>query len=153
VASEERSKPVIVFTDGACSGNPGPGGWAATLQYGSHERVITGAEVHTTNNRMELTAAVRGLASLKESCEVEITTDSEYVKNGITRWKKNWKRNGWINAQKQPVANRDLWEQLDEQVSRHQTRWLWTKGHADHAGNNRCDELANRAAREQIPSV
>ncbi|MBK5293072.1 MAG: ribonuclease HI, partial [Acidobacteriia bacterium] len=103
-----------------------------------------------TNNRMELTAAVRGLAELKEPCQVEITTDSEYVKNGITSWIKAWKRNGWMNSQKKPVANRDLWEDLDEQTARHDVRWLWTKGHADHPDNNRCDALANRAAREQI---
>jgi ribonuclease HI len=143
-------KKVRLITDGSCLGNPGPGGWACVLEFGESTRELYGSEPRTTNNRMELTAAVRGLAALKEPCEVEITTDSEYVKNGITRWMKNWKRNGWMNAQKQPVANQDLWEQLDEQVSRHQTRWLWTKGHAEHAGNNRCDELANRAAREQI---
>jgi len=145
-------KQVQMVTDGSCLGNPGPGGWACILQIEDHTREMYGSEPHTTNNRMELTAAVQGLAALKEPCQVDIITDSEYVKNGITQWMKNWKRNGWMNAQKQPVANRDLWEQLDDQVSRHQTRWQWTKGHADHAGNNRCDELANQAARDQISS-
>jgi ribonuclease HI len=112
-----------------------------------------GWEPATTNNRMELTAAVRGLSSLKEPCDVEITTDSEYLKNGITQWIANWKRNGWRTAGKQPVKNRDLWEDLDAQVSRHKTRWVWTKGHAAHEENNRADELATRAARNQSSDV
>jgi ribonuclease HI len=143
-------KKVQLITDGSCLGNPGPGGWACILDYNGTRKEMYGSEKHTTNNRMELTAAVEGLSILKERCEVQIITDSEYVKNGITSWMKNWKRNGWMTSQKKPVVNRDLWEKLDAQVSRHQTDWKWTKGHADHADNNRCDELAQMAAREQI---
>ncbi|MEN6536963.1 MAG: ribonuclease HI [Bryobacteraceae bacterium] len=141
-------KNVQLITDGACLGNPGPGGWAAILRYGLQKRELVGAEPQTTNNRMELTAAVQGLAALREPCEVEIVTDSSYLKNGITEWLPRWKRNGWRTAGKQAVKNQDLWMQLDEQVQRHTTRWTWTKGHAGHADNNRADELATQAARE-----
>ena len=140
-------KKIQLITDGACLGNPGPGGWAFILRYGSWVRELSGSEPETTNNRMELTAAVRGLAALTEPCEVEITTDSEYLKNGITRWIHKWKQNGWKTAQKQPVRNQDLWRQLDELVDRHKTGWFWTKGHASHDDNNRADELASEAAR------
>jgi ribonuclease HI len=142
-------KSVQLITDGACLGNPGPGGWACILRYKAIKRELWGAEPHTTNNRMELTAAVKGLAALKECCEVEVVTDSEYVKNGITTWIQNWKRNGWMTKAKTPVLNQDLWQELDALNTRHQTRWTWTKGHASHADNNRCDELATQAAREQ----
>lgn len=135
-----------VITDGSCLGNPGPGGWAAILRYGKHAKEISGGEPRTTNNRMELTAAIRALAALKEACEVEVVTDSEYVKNGVESWMANWKRNGWRTASKKPVSNQDLWMELDHQLGRHRTRWAWTKGHADHADNNRCDELARAAA-------
>jgi len=141
-------KNVQLITDGACLGNPGPGGWAVILRYGLQKRELVGAEPQTTNNRMELTAAVQGLAALREPCEVEIVTDSSYLKNGITEWLPRWKRNGWKTAGKQAVKNQDLWMQLDEQVQRHTTRWTWTKGHAGHADNNRADELATLAARE-----
>ncbi len=141
-----------LITDGACLGNPGPGGWAFILRYRDKKKEACGSEPETTNNRMELTAAVRGLEALKEPCEVEIITDSEYVKNGITQWIHNWKRKGWKRADGKPVLNQDLWQKLDEQVQRHKTTWVWTKGHADHADNNRCDELASKAAREQIKS-
>jgi ribonuclease HI len=140
-------KKVELITDGACLGNPGPGGWGYVLRFGEHTREASGAERDTTNNRMELTAAVRGLEALNERCEVEITTDSSYMKNGITSWIHKWKRNGWKTASKKPVLNKDLWIALDEQVQRHQTEWKWTKGHASHADNNRCDELATTAAR------
>jgi ribonuclease HI len=143
-------KNIHLITDGACIGNPGPGGWACVLRYQDRDRELYGCEPRTTNNRMELTAAVMGLRALKEPCEVEITTDSEYLKNGITQWIRKWKSNGWRTASKKPVLNQDLWQQLDEQVARHHTNWHWTKGHADHADNNRCDELATRAAREQL---
>jgi len=143
-------KKIQLITDGACIGNPGPGGWACILRYNQHKRELVGSEPDTTNNRMELTAAIEGLSALKEPCEVEVVTDSEYVKNGITKWIQGWKRNGWMNSQKKPVVNQDLWTELDLQVSRHQTSWTWTKGHADHEDNNRCDELATRAAREQL---
>ncbi len=142
-------KSVQLITDGACQGNPGPGGWACILRYGGHTREIWGSAPHTTNNRMELTAAVEGLRKLKEPCQVEVTTDSEYLKNGITLWIHNWKRNGWRRKDKKPVVNQDLWQELDEQTSRHQTRWVWTRGHASHADNNRCDELATEAGRTQ----
>ena len=142
-------KKVQLITDGACLGNPGPGGWAAILRHGPHKKEIWGAEPHTTNNRMELTAAIEGLRALRVPCEVQVVTDSEYLKNGITNWIHGWKRKGWMTAAKKSVVNQDLWKALDEQVMRHHAEWVWTKGHADHADNNRCDELASRAAREQ----
>jgi len=145
-------KKVKLITDGACSGNPGPGGWAAVLRYNEHKKELFGSSPHTTNNRMELTAAVEGLRALKEPCEVEVVTDSEYVKNGITTWIHNWKRRNWQTSEKKPVINKDLWQELDEEASRHKVNWTWTKGHASHADNNRADELATRAAREQIRS-
>jgi ribonuclease HI len=142
-------KKVKVITDGSCLGNPGPGGWAAVLRYHGHALELWGSEAETTNNRMELTAAIQALGALKEPCEVEVVTDSEYVKNGITVWIHGWKKKGWMTAARKPVINQDLWKALDEQASRHTVRWEWTKGHASHADNNRCDELAQRAAREQ----
>ena len=146
-------KKVQVITDGACSGNPGPGGWAAILRYNHHEKEVWGSEPHTTNNRMEMTAAIEALRSLKENCEIEVVTDSEYLKKGITEWIHGWKRKGWMTAAKKPVVNQDLWKALDEQVGRHRTTWVWTKGHASHTDNNRCDELATRAAKEQSRST
>ena len=144
-------KKVQLITDGACIGNPGPGGWAYILRYNEHKREGYGCEPETTNNRMELTAAIEGLKALKEPCEVEVVTDSEYVKNGISTWIHNWKRRNWMTAGKKPVVNQDLWQALDELAhDRHTVEWTWTKGHASHADNNRCDELATRAAREQI---
>ena len=145
-------KRVQLITDGACLGNPGPGGWACVLRYHSHTREMWGSEPHTTNNRMELRAAIEGLRALKEGCAVEVTTDSEYVKKGITAWIHKWKRTGWKTAAKKAVINQDLWQALDEQVARHQLTWVWTKGHASHADNNRCDELASQAARHQSSS-
>ena len=145
----ESVKQIQLITDGACLGNPGRGGWAAILRYGANKKEIFGCEAHTTNNRMELTAAIEGLRTLKERCEVEIITDSEYMKNGITQWIEGWKKRNWITSAKKPVLNRDLWEQLDAQVARHTTKWSWTKGHASHEDNNRADELASLAAREQ----
>jgi ribonuclease HI len=142
-------KKVQLITDGACLGNPGPGGWACVLRYNEHKKEIWGSERYTTNNRMELKAAIEGLRALNQDCEVEVVTDSEYLKNGITTWIQSWKRKGWITATKKPVVNQDLWMALDEQVSRHETTWSWTKGHASHEDNNRCDELASWAAREQ----
>ena len=145
-------KQVKIITDGACLGNPGKGGWASILRFGEHKKELFGCEAHTTNNRMEITAAIEGLRALREKCEVEIVTDSEYLKNGITTWIHNWKERGWMTKAKKPVVNRDLWEELDEQVERHQTKWSWTKGHAVHEDNNRADELASLAAREQRSS-
>ena len=145
-------KQVQLITDGACLGNPGKGGWACILRYGDHKREVFGSEPHTTNNRMELTAAIEGLRLLKESCSVEVVTDSNYLKNGITTWIHGWKRNGWKSSDKKPVKNQDLWMMLDELVNAHEAHWKWTKGHAAHEDNNRCDELASRAAEEQISS-
>jgi ribonuclease HI len=142
-------KKVKLITDGSCLGNPGPGGWACILRYNAHKREMCGYAPHTTNNRMELTAAIEGLRALKERCAVEIVTDSEYVKNGISTWIHGWKRKNWVTSTKKPVVNRDLWEELDQLASKHDAVWVWTKGHASHEDNNRCDELAQTAAREQ----
>ncbi len=142
-------KHVQLITDGACLGNPGPGGWAYILRFGDFAREASGSAAGTTNNRMELTAAIEGLRALKEPCKVEVVTDSEYVKNGITTWIHGWKRNGWKTAAKKPVVNQDLWIDLDRATNGHQIQWTWTKGHADHDDNNRADELATQAAREQ----
>jgi len=145
-------KKVQLITDGACLGNPGPGGWAAILRFNEKKKELWGSDRQTTNNRMELTAAIEGLRLLREQCEVEVVTDSEYVMKGITNWIHGWKRKGWMTAAKKPVVNQDLWQALDEQVNRHKATWTWTKGHASHTDNNRCDELATRAAREQAKS-
>lgn len=145
-------KHVQLITDGACKGNPGKGGWACILRYGEAKRELFGCSPRTTNNRMELAAAIEGFQRLKEPCSVEIVTDSEYVKNGISKWIHGWKRNGWKKADKQPVTNQDLWVMLDELANQHKTQWTWTKGHAKHEDNNRCDELASRAAEEQVSS-
>ena len=136
-------KQVRAFTDGACSGNPGPGGWGAVLQFGDHERVLHGGAADTTNNRMELTAAIEALRALRESCRVSLTTDSTYVKDGITQWLSNWKRNCWRTAAKKPVKNQDLWQALDHESSRHEIDWCWVKGHSGHPENERADRLAN----------
>lgn len=136
-------KQVRAFTDGACSGNPGPGGWGAVLQFGDHERELHGGARDTTNNRMELTAAIEALKALGEPCQVSLTTDSTYVKDGITQWLANWKRNGWKTAAKKPVKNQDLWQALDHESSRHEIDWCWVKGHSGHPENERADRLAN----------
>lgn len=136
---------VEIFTDGACRGNPGPGGWAALLRYGDRERMLSGAEVATTNNRMELRAAIEALAALRRACRVDLTTDSQYVRQGITGWMVRWKANGWRTSQKSPVKNKDLWQQLDAEVARHRVTWHWVKGHSGHAENERVDQAANEA--------
>jgi ribonuclease HI len=138
------SDVVKIFTDGACKGNPGPGGWGALLQSGRHERELFGGEAHTTNNRMELTAVIRALGALTRRSHVELYTDSEYVKNGITEWLPNWKRRGWKTADRKPVKNVDLWQALDAAAARHEVRWHWVRGHAGHPENERADALANR---------
>ncbi|MFT7387560.1 MAG: ribonuclease HI [Candidatus Endobugula sp.] len=137
-------KKIEIFSDGACKGNPGPGGWGALLRYGDTEKSLFGGDKHTTNNRMELMAAIEGLTSLKEPCEVDLTTDSQYVRKGITEWIQNWKKNGWKTAAKKPVKNADLWQALDEQVARHTVKWHWVKGHSGHRENEIADELANK---------
>lgn len=143
-------KKVNVYTDGACKGNPGPGGWGAVLQYGEHKKELFGGELDTTNNRMELMAAIEALAALKQSCDVILTTDSQYVRKGITEWLRGWKRNGWKTAAKKPVKNADLWQQLDEQTGRHDVEWRWVKGHSGHPGNELADELANRGVEKAL---
>ena len=135
---------VVVHTDGACSGNPGPGGWGAILAFGDHEKELKGGEAHTTNNRMELMAAISALEALKRPCLVDIHTDSQYLRQGITSWIHGWKRNGWKTADKKPVKNVDLWKRLDAALGEHDVRWHWVKGHNDHPGNDRADALANR---------
>ncbi len=139
-------KRVEIFTDGACKGNPGPGGWAAILRMGKHEKEISGSDPDTTNNRMEMTAVIRGLNALIEPCEVEIHTDSKYVMDGMTKWVDGWQKRGWKNASKQPVRNKDLWHELIEAASRHQISWTWVKGHNGHPENERVDSLASAAA-------
>lgn len=135
---------VTIYTDGACKGNPGPGGWGAWLRAGGHEKELFGGEPQTTNNRMELTAVIEALATLKRRCKVAIYTDSEYVKNGMTTWIHNWKRRGWRTADNKPVKNAELWQRLDGLVQQHQVGWHWVKGHAGDPGNERADALANK---------
>lgn len=139
-------KEVLVFTDGSCLGNPGPGGYGAILKYKEHVKELSKGFTHTTNNRMELMAVIVALSSLKEPCSVTITTDSQYVKNGMTSWLAGWKRNNWVSSTKAPVKNKDLWQNLDKECSRHQISFKWVKGHAGHPENERCDELARNAA-------
>ena len=137
-------KKVEIFTDGACRGNPGPGGWGAVLRYGDVERELFGGEADTTNNRMELLAAIEALKALSVRCSVDITTDSVYVKNGITTWLEGWKKKGWKTSARKPVKNVDLWQALDTQNQRHEVRWHWVKGHSGHVENERADQLDNR---------
>tara|TARA_R110000787_G_C13338508_1_gene437995 strand:+ start:126 stop:557 length:432 start_codon:yes stop_codon:yes gene_type:complete len=141
-------KQVEIFTDGACRGNPGPGGWGALLRCNGRERQLFGGEAHTTNNRMELQAAIESLRALKEPCEVTLTTDSAYVRDGITRWLPNWKQKGWKTASRLPVKNVDLWQALDAQSQRHRIKWHWVKGHSGHRENDIADQLANRGIDE-----
>jgi ribonuclease HI len=139
---------VIIHTDGACSGNPGPGGWGAILSSGQHEKELKGGEPHTTNNRMELMAAIAALEALKKPSTIDLHTDSQYVQQGISQWIHGWKRNGWRTADKKPVKNTDLWQRLDAALSRHQVRWHWVKGHVGHELNERADRLARSAIAE-----
>jgi ribonuclease HI len=139
---------VVIHTDGACSGNPGPGGWGAILTFGDHERELKGGEALTTTNRMELMAAISALEALKRPCRVDLHTDSQYLRNGITTWIGNWKRNGWRTADKKPVKNADLWKRLETALAPHQIRWHWVRGHAGHDMNERADTLAREAIAE-----
>ena len=141
-----RRPQVTIYTDGACKGNPGPGGWGAWLSADGHEKELCGGEAHTTNNRMELTAVIEALASLKRSCTVTIHTDSEYVRKGITEWIHGWKQRGWKTADRKPVKNAELWVRLDALRELHEVHWRWVKGHSGDAGNERADALANRGA-------
>ena len=146
-----ENKTVTLYTDGACKGNPGKGGWGVLMRYGSHEKELFGGEAHTTNNRMELTAIIQGLAALKRPCAVVIYTDSQYVKNGMEQWIHGWKKNGWKTASKQPVKNEDLWQQLDRLAAQHQIQWQWVRGHAGHTENERADALANQGVASVEP--
>ena len=139
---------VVIYTDGACSGNPGPGGWGAILSFGGKEKELKGGERHTTNNRMELMAAISALETLKKPCRVDLYTDSQYVRNGISGWIHGWKKNGWKTADKKPVKNVDLWQRLDAALAQHEVKWHWVKGHAGHDLNERADELARAAIAE-----
>ena len=142
MSDEVAARRVVLFTDGACSGNPGPGGWGVLMIYGDARKTLNGGEAQTTNNRMELTAAIQALESLTRSCIVDLYTDSQYVRQGITQWMHSWKRNGWKTADKKPVKNADLWQRLDEAVKRHQVEFHWVKGHAGHPENEEVDQLA-----------
>ncbi len=142
--SDDTTSRVSIHTDGACSGNPGPGGWGAVLQFNGHSKDLFGGAADTTNNRMELSAAIEALTSLTRPCDIDMYTDSKYVKDGLTTWIHNWKRNGWKTAAKKPVKNADLWQALDEAVQRHTIKWHWVKGHAGDEMNERADDLANR---------
>lgn len=135
---------VEIFTDGACKGNPGPGGWGALLRYGAHEKELCGGEARTTNNRMELMAVIAALEALTRPSRVRVTTDSQYVKRGVNEWMARWKRNGWLTAERTPVKNQELWERLDRALSAHRVEWHWVRGHTGHPENERADELANR---------
>lgn len=139
---------VVIYTDGACKGNPGPGGWGALLVYRGAEKELWGGDPSTTNNRMELMAAIESLAALTQPCVVDLTTDSQYVRKGITEWMRNWKRNGWKTASRQPVKNADLWQRLDIEVARHQVKWHWVKGHSGHPENELADALANKGVEQ-----
>lgn len=142
--TEREGMVVDLYTDGACKGNPGPGGWGALLRFGDHEKELCGGEPETTNNRMELTAVIEGLRALKRACKVRVHTDSQYVQKGITEWLANWRRRGWKTSEGKPVKNRDLWQALDRAVAEHEVEWFWVRGHAGHPENERADALANQ---------
>ena len=144
------TKEVIIYTDGACRGNPGEGGWGAVIRYKAHEKQLFGGESDTTNNRMELMAAIKALNSLTRSCDVSLTTDSQYVRRGIMEWMADWKKRNWKTAARKPVKNKDLWQQLEKATKQHTIKWHWVKGHAGHEGNELADQLANRGIDERI---
>ncbi len=144
------SEVVDIYTDGACKGNPGPGGWGVWLKWGDHEKELFGGEAETTNNRMELTAVIKALVSLKRGCKVRLHTDSQYVHSGISTWIHDWKKRGWRTADRKPVKNIDLWKRLDELVGKHDVDWIWVRGHRGNPGNERADELANRGVASEL---
>lgn len=149
-----KEKQIVeIFTDGACRGNPGPGGWGALLRYDDHEKKLCGGEMDTTNNRMELLAAIKALSALKRPCKIILTTDSQYVRLGITEWLADWKRRDWKKSDRKPVKNADLWQMLDQEVQRHEISWHWVKGHAGHPENEIADELANRGIDEMLMNI
>lgn len=150
--TDPEGKAVEIYTDGACKGNPGVGGWGAILRYGGHEKELFGGEAHTTNNRMEMLGVIRALESLKRGCHARVHTDSRYVHDGISLWLPNWKRRGWRTADNKPVKNADLWRELEAQALRHQIEWVWVRGHAGDAGNERADELANQGVELALAS-
>lgn len=143
-------KHVIIFTDGACRGNPGPGGWGALLRYSGHEKILSGAEAHTTNNRMELMGAIQALATLREACRIDLYTDSQYVQKGISEWLAGWKKKNWKTAGNKPLKNLDLWQALDQEVARHTVSWHWVKGHSGHKENDLVDSVANQAIDDML---
>ena len=143
-------REVEIWTDGACKGNPGPGGWGVLLKSGKHEKELFGGQLETTNNQMELTAVIKALGALNESCQVKLYTDSTYVMKGMTQWINGWKANRWLTSSKKPVKNVELWQELDTQVQRHNIDWIWVKGHSTNAGNNRADELANQGVKAAL---
>jgi len=145
-----NEKIIEIYTDGACRGNPGPGGWGAVIRYQQHEKHFYGSMEHTTNNQMELTAAIKALEQLKRPCTIKLTTDSNYVKHGITQWIHNWKKNNWRGSNKKPIKNQDLWKSLDELTQKHEVTWLWVKGHSGHPENELADELANKAIDQML---
>ncbi len=149
MTENHNKKPIEVYTDGACRGNPGPGGWGALLRYGDTEKELYGYEAESTNNKMELMAAIRGLEALTRPCDVVLTTDSQYVRQGITKWIHGWKKKNWKTAQKKPVKNKELWQRLDAAAQKHEVQWNWVKGHSGHVENDRVDELANKAIDEK----
>lgn len=146
----QKEPRVKIYVDGACRGNPGPGGWGVIMHYDDQEKTLSGAEPDTTNNRMELKAAIMGLKALKKPCQIDMVTDSQYVRNGITQWLANWKKNGWRTSDKKAVKNKDLWQALDELAVRHQVIWHWVKGHSGHPENERADELATHAITKML---
>ncbi|TAL13452.1 MAG: ribonuclease HI [Aquabacterium sp.] len=150
MSQRSETTPVVIYTDGACKGNPGPGGWGVWLRSGEHEKELFGGEAVTTNNRMELTAVIEALSALKRRCKVQIYTDSQYVRKGITEWVAGWKRKGWVTADKKPVKNQDLWVRLDELAATQDVQWHWVRGHDGDPGNEKADELANRGAAQYM---
>lgn len=150
LVNDTTAMSVEIYTDGACKGNPGPGGWGALLRYNGNEKTLSGAESHTTNNRMELTAAIQALAALKRPCQVDLYTDSQYLRQGMTSWISGWKEKGWRNSKKEDVKNADLWQQLDNLAQIHQIRWHWVKGHSGHPENEQVDRLANEAIEQLL---